>query len=179
MKIDECFYLGYIAKAIGTKGELAFKLDVDSPSSYTQMSSIWVQIHAKDDELVPFFPEQAQLINNGNLRIKLEGVNFQEDAKNLVGKSLFLPLTELPELKGNQFYFHEITGFEVEDIRKGKIGVVDKVLEYSTSNLLSIKYEDKEILIPISDDTIVELDRSKKLLKVEATEGLIDLYLEG
>lgn len=179
MKVDECFYLGYIAKAIGTKGELAFKLDVDSPFSYTQMPTIWVQLHPKDDELVPFFPEQIQLINNGNLRTKLEGVKLQEDAKNLVGKSLFLPLSELPELKGNQFYFHEIIGFEVEDIHKGKIGVVDKVLEYSTSNLLSISFEDKEILIPISDDTIVELDRTNKLLQVEATEGLIDLYLEG
>lgn len=179
MKIENCFYLGYVSKSIGNKGELAFKLDVDSPSSYEGMDAVFLQIQPKDIQLVPFFMEAAKLQNNNLLRCKLEGVDSQADAKSLIGKSLYLPIEALPKLEGNQFYFHEIIGFEVIDQEKGKLGKVDKVLEFSTSNLLSIPHGNTEILIPINDESIIEVDRDQKTLKVKTTEGLIDLYLES
>lgn len=179
MKVDDCFYLGYISKAIGNKGELAFKLDVDSPSSYEGLDAVFIQMQKQDKQLVPFFIEESKIQNNQLLRCKIEGVDNQADAKSLIGKSLFLPIEALPKLEGNQFYFHEIIGFEVIDQERGSIGKVDKVLEFSTSNLLSIPHANTEILIPINDETIVEVNRDQKTLKVKTTEGLIDLYLES
>lgn len=178
MKIGDSFNLGYIAKAIGKKGELAFKLEVDSPSSYTQLEMVWVQMHKEDSDLVPFFTEFSSLQNNGNLRIKLEGIDTQEDAKFMVGKTLYLPFKALPKLEGNQFYFHDIIGFVIKDQEKGNIGKVQKVLNFSTSNLFSILHPSgAEILIPITDDSILKVDRDKKQISVKAAEGLIDLYL--
>jgi 16S rRNA processing protein RimM len=179
MNIDNCFYLGVTQKIIGHKGELSFKLDVDSPSSYEGIPSVLIQIQEKDKTLVPFFIESATLQNNGNLRCKIEGIDDQAAAKSLVGKSLFLPLEVLPKLSGNKFYFHEVTGFAVFDQEKGELGIIDKVLEYPKSNLLSILKGDKEILIPITDETIVSVDRDNKLITTSAPEGLIDLYLEN
>ena len=92
MKVDDCFYLGYISKVIGTKGELALKLDVDSPSSYAQIDGLFLQIHPKDSQLVPYFTTRTQLQANSMLRFALEGINDQASAKNLVGKSVFLPI---------------------------------------------------------------------------------------
>ena len=179
MKIDDCFYLGYISKTIGTKGELAFKMDVDSPSSYEQIDGVFIQITPKDKQLVPYFLEKTQLQNNDLLRCKIEGIDNQSDAKNLVGKSLYLPIEVLPKLKEDQFYFHEIIGFKIIDSTKGELGKIEKVLEYSTSNLFSIPVGEKEILIPISDETISKVDKVNKTIYVNCPEGLIDLYLEG
>lgn len=179
MNIDNCFYLGFTQKIIGHQGELAFKLDVDSPSSYEGIPSVLIQIQKKDKTLVPFFLESATLQNNGNLRCKIEGIDDQAAAKSLVGKSLYLPLEVLPKLTGNKFYFHEVIGFNVIDQEKGNLGQIDKVLEYPKSNLLSILKEEKEILIPISDDTILTVDREKEEIQISAPEGLIDLYLEN
>ena len=178
MKVEDCFYLGYISKSIGTKGELAFKLDVDSPSSYLDLNSVMVQAFPTDTQLVPYFISQVSLQNNGSLRVRLEDINDQSAAKNLIGKSLFLPLTFLPKLKDQQFYFHEIINFSVFDAEKGELGVVEKVIEYSTSNLLAVNSGEKEILIPISDETIERVEKTDKKLFVRCPEGLIDLYLE-
>jgi len=177
MHIDQTFYLGYISKTIGNKGELAFKLDVDSPSSYASMDAVLLQIMPNDQSLVPYFVQNSKLQGSNILRVKLEGVEDPQMAKSLVGKSLFLPIDLLPPLSGNQFYFHEIIGFEVIDDEKGSLGKVEKVLEYPQSNLLSILQEEKEILIPINDDTIISLDRENSKIQVKAPEGLIDLYL--
>ena len=72
MNIEDCFYLGFTQKIIGHKGELAFKLDVDSPSSYEEIPSVLIQIQEKDKTLVPFFIASAILQKNGNLRCKIE-----------------------------------------------------------------------------------------------------------
>lgn len=179
MKIDDCFYLGYISKTIGTKGELAFKLDVDSPSSYHGLDAVFVQISPKDNRLVPYFLDKAKIQNNDLLRCKFEGVDDQGSAKSLVGKSLYLLEENLPPLKENQFYFHEVIGFKIIDKGKGELGLIEKILEYSTSNLFSIPVGDKEILIPISDETISKVDKVAKEIHVICPNGLIELYLEG
>ena len=179
MKVNDCFYLGYISKVIGTKGELALKLDVDSPSSYTEIDGMFLQIHPTDSQLVPYFTTKTQLLENGLLRFALDGVIDQSAAKSLVGKAVYLPMDLLPKLKEDQFYFHEIIGFEVSDLHKGLLGPVSKVLEYSTSNVLSVLVGEKEVLIPISDSTIKKVDKPNKKLEVDCPEGLIDIYLES
>jgi len=96
-----------------------------------------------------------------------------------VGTSLYLLEENLPPLKEDQFYFHDVIGFTVIDQERGELGLVGKVLEYSTSNLFSIPVGDKEILIPISDETITKVDKKAKEIHVVCPDGLIDLYLEG
>lgn len=178
MQIDDCFYLGYIQKSIGHKGELAFKLDVDSPSLYQNIDGVFLQKNPKDTILVPYFIEKA-ILQHQILRVKIENVNDQQLAKEFIGNSIYLPLTLLPPLSGNQFYFHEIIGYQTIDKDKGPLGPINKVLEYSTSNVFSITHETgKEVLVPISDLTIDKVDRANKTIYLNCPEGLIDLYLE-
>ena len=177
MKIDDCFYLGYISKTIGTKGELAFKLDVDSPSFYEGIQGVFLQINARDTQLVPYFLSHSILQNNNLLRCKFEGVDNHVSAKGLVGKAIYLLLDHLPQLEDHQFYFHEVIGFTLIDSKKGILGKVDKVVEYSTSNLFSVMVDDKEVLIPISDETIQKVDKPNQEITVKCPDGLIELYL--
>jgi len=179
MKIGDCFYLGYVQKTIGNKGELALKLDVDSPSSYLGLDAIGIQILKNDKSCIPYFLLSSELLNSGNLRVLLEGIEDANEAKSLIGKQLYLPLELLPSLVGNKFYFHEIIGFEVFDQQKGPIGKIKEVLEFSTSNLFAVEHSSgKEVLIPITDDSILEVDRDHQRIKVQTADGLIDLYLE-
>jgi 16S rRNA processing protein RimM len=42
-----------------------------------------------------------------------------------------------------------------------------------------VPYKFKEIMFPLNDDLIVEIDEENGTLKVDLPEGLIDLYLES
>ncbi len=177
MHIDDCFYLGYTQKTIGHKGELALKLDVDSPSSYANLDAFFVQNHKGDQVLVPYFVEHSQ-IQGQILRCKIEGIDQQKEAKAIIGKSIFLPISALPELSGNQFYFHEVIDYQIKDSAFGIVGTIETILEFSTTNLFSVKHQDKEILIPINDEIINRVDRENQCIEVSCPDGLIDLYLE-
>lgn len=178
MNIEECYYLGYTSKVHGKQGEIIIKLDVDSPSDYQNLESVLIQLNKKDNILIPFFLESAHVQNNGTLRIKIEDINTVDEAKQLVGKSTYLPLASLPKLTGNKFYYHEVIGFSVTDTNLGELGTIQKVLDYPTQAILEvINKDDKEILIPITDEVIIDVDRTKKNISVTTPEGLVDLYL--
>ena len=175
MRKEECFYLGKIAKKFSFKGEVLLFLDTDEPEIYENLESVFVELH--DDNLIPFFIENGQLHKNHFLRVRFEDVATEEDADELIGAAVYLPLSMLPKLEGNQFYYHEIKNFEVIDAKHGHIGTVNYVNDNGTQPLFVIQNNDKEVLIPIIDDFIVKIDRSNKQLHLNTPEGLVDIYL--
>src|SRR5690606_6218633 len=144
---------------IGNKGELAFKLDVDSPSLYGNIDAVFIRVHSNDQILVPYFIHKSSLQNNQLLRVEIEDVNDQESARELVGKELYLPLQALPPLEGNKFYFHEVIGFKVLDEKHGELGNIKEVLDFPAGALFEVVGDSKEFLIPINDDSILKVDR--------------------
>ncbi len=174
MKKEDCFYLGRVAKTHGLKGEVTIKLEADDPSAYLEMKYFLLEINKV---LTPFFVEKIAM-NGDKFFVGVQDVKTIEQAQNLVGKSVYLPMEMLPKLSGNQFYFHEIKGFTVVDTEKGVLGPVSEVLEYPTQAILQVMKEDKEILIPILDQVIRNVDRDKRMLTITAPDGLIDMYLQ-
>jgi len=83
----------------------------------------------------------------------------------------------LPKLTGDQFYFHEVKGFRVVDDQYGDIGVIDSIIEYPAQPLFQIMNGTTEILIPVIDQVIKEVDRDNKTIYISAPNGLIDLYM--
>ena len=174
MRKEDCFYLGKIVRKHSFRGEVVAKLDTDEPELYKNLESVFMLLH---DQLVPFFIEKSLLQKGNQLRLKFEDIGSEEDANGLMGASLYMPLEFLPKLTGNKFYFHEVIGFQIEDINFGIVGVVKSINDSSSQPIFEVDGAGKEILIPVIDEFIQKVDRDKKKILVEVPDGLIDLYL--
>ena len=174
MTKEECFYLGKIVSKFSFKGEVLIKLDTDEPESYLEMESVFVDY---DNNLVPFFIERSSLQKSNLLRVKLEDVESEEDADDLMKCELYLPLNLLPTLNEDQFYFHEVIGFTVEDVNYGNVGTLTGINDTTSQALFEIEKEGKQILIPMNDEFLDKVDKKNKTIFVKTPEGLIDLYL--
>ena len=174
MQKEDCFYLGKIVKKYSFKGELLVKLDTDDPGIYTKMESVFID---KNKSLIPFFIERSSLHKSTLLRVKFEDIDSEEDADKLLKSELYLPLEFLPQLTGNKFYYHEIVGFEAEDLSFGLVGIIKRVNDTTNQAILEIDRNGSEILIPLIDDFIKSVDREQKKIILEVPEGLIDIYL--
>ncbi|MEE2801256.1 MULTISPECIES: ribosome maturation factor RimM [Nonlabens] len=175
MRKKDCFYVGTIVNKFSFKGEILVKLDTDEPDLFLEMESVFVEV---GKNLIPFFIERSQLHKSALLRIKFEDVDDEPTADSLLQKDLYLPLTALPPLTGNKFYYHEIIGFTIVDSNYGEVGIVDGVNDTTSQALFEIKQGEKEILIPVHDEFILNVDRDNKQILVETPPGLIELYLE-
>jgi len=102
--------------------------------------------------LFPFFIDKCRLHKSKLLRIDFEEVKTENDADRIMGSELFLPLSFLPNLTGDKFYFHEVIGFKVIDNVHGDIGTIKSINDSTSQALFEIEKGDKELLIPINDD---------------------------
>lgn len=175
MHKKDCFYLGKVSKKFSFKGEVLVFLDTDEPELYQNLESVFVDLNKS---LVPFFIEKSSLHKDKFLRTTFEDFRSEEDADQIIGCDVYLPLTMLPELEGDQFYFHEIVGFDVEDVRLGNIGKIVRVNDSNAQPLFEILKGSIEILVPMIDAFIIKVDRENKTLVLDTPEGLVDLYLQ-
>lgn len=174
MQIDDCYYLGYVKKQHGLDGEVSLYLDADDPTRYKKLGSVLLEVKGL---LVPFFIDQIS-IKQGQVIVRFTNTKTLADAEMLVGCAIYLPLEMLPPLTGkNAFYYHEIEGYEVFDTEKGLIGQVATVYDNPRQAIISIMAGSKEILVPVDDKIILEVDKKERKLHIQAPEGLIDLYL--
>ncbi len=174
MLIKDCYLLGNVTKTRGYKGELVLFLDVTKPNEYALLESVFVELNGM---LTPFFIEQIKIQNNNRAHVFFEQINTEEEALKLKGKSLYLPLKFLPNLSGNEFYDHEVPGFEVVDAEHGVIGVVVQIIDLPSNPLLQIDKDGVEILVPLQKETVRQVDRALKQLHIQSPPGLIELYL--
>jgi 16S rRNA processing protein RimM len=175
MNKADCFHLGYVAKLHGFKGEVSLFLDVTNPEDYASLDNVFIDIN---NQLTPFFIESFKLKNHPFAAVKFEGVNSENDAKVILRKNLYLPAAILKQLEGNNFYDHEVVGFKVVDEQYGEVGVLESIIDLSVNPLIQVMNGNKEVLIPLLEDLVKNVDRVNKVLTINAPSGLIELYLD-
>jgi len=171
MTLEDCFYLGTIVAKYSFKGEVLLKTDTDTPENYTDLKSVFINT---DIGLVPFFIKKVQLHKSALLRIQFDEISNEQDAESILKKKAYLPLSSLPPLTGKRFYYHEVIGFEIFN-RGERIGILEGVNDQTAQHLFDIKGEEKNILIPIHDDFIKEVNRKQKRIVLTLPEGLLEL----
>jgi 16S rRNA processing protein RimM len=174
MTIEDCYEVGYIVKTHGLKGEVGIHLDVDNPADYADLDGLLIE---KNGELVPFFIEKIR-INVNKAIVKFEGINRIEDAEPLVKKTIYLSLDQLDELESDQFYYHEIIGYQIVDENLGPLGIIKTIYNQPHQDLISMLYKEKEVLIPVSHEHVLTANHDLKQLAVNLPEGLLEIYLD-
>lgn len=170
---NEFYYLGKVTKLYSYKGEMVFYFDVDDVNEYAGLDAVFIDVNG---DIIPFVIETINFGTGQNATVKLIDIDTESDAKRLINKSLYLPISTLPKLEGNKFYFHEVLGFEVWDTNEGFVGIIESVNDMAAQALFEIKDGFTEILLPVVDEFIKEVNRKDKKLIVEFPDGLLDIY---
>jgi 16S rRNA processing protein RimM len=173
MQLDDHFEIGYILKPHGLNGAVNIRMDADDPIKYKGMESVIVKI---GNNLVPFLISSLK-INGEKGILQLQDVNSKEDADELNSCPLLLPIEQLPKLSGNQFYYHDVIGYKIVDQGKEDLGIIEHIFTEGNQDLISMKYKEKEVLIPITNEIVIRADHSKKVVYVKLPEGILEIYL--
>ncbi|MCL7989352.1 ribosome maturation factor RimM [Sphingobacterium sp. lm-10] len=174
MNITESFYIGYISKTRGLKGELQFFFEFEDYRDL-EFDVIFVEIEKK---LVPFFVDQIKVQNNSTAYVNLEDVDHIDKAQALVRKKVYLPNDKMPVRDPEDFRYSDLVGYEVSDRVEGKLGIVTAVQELPQQHVATVDMEGKELMFPLTEQLIINVGKDDKLLEVDLPEGLVALYRE-
>ena len=175
MQKEETFYIGYVTKTKGLKGEVQVFFEFDD---YEQLKPeiIFADMNGK---LVPYFVDSYKLQKNSTGYFYFDDLDHIDKAQLLVKKKLYLPLAEKPERDENEFFYTDLKGFMAIDETLGELGEITDVHEYPQQFVATVLYKEKEVLFPLNEDFIIEIDEDEKLLTLDLPEGLLDVYLDA
>lgn len=175
MNQDQCFLLGKITKPFSFKGEVVLWMDVDDSADYLDVKTLWIP---QQGMLVPYSVESLKP-NKDRFVVRLADINTEEQAKNLAGKDVWLPLSEMAPLPEGKFYFHEVQGWTAVDRATGKdVGVVVHVVDQGAYPMLEVDFgEGVTGYVPLPEHVKVEANREAQTLVLDLPEGLLDVYL--
>ncbi|WP_046244580.1 ribosome maturation factor RimM [Hymenobacter terrenus] len=178
MLLDETYQLGYIIKTHGLRGHVVAHFDVDDVSAYAKLKTVFLTLTGAPTKLVEHQVEKVQPQAGARVLLKLRGIERIEEAEPLRGAQLHLPLAQLPELEDDQFYFHDVIGFTVVDENLGELGTVENFYELPQQDMLAMRYQGQEVLIPVVDELVSHANKETQQIYVNLPDGLLDVYLK-
>lgn len=173
MEIEDSFYIGYISKTRGLKGELQLFFEFEDYKEL-ELDVIFLEI---DKRLVPFFIHSYKVQTNKTAFLFLEDVDHIDKAQPLVRKNVYLPNDKMPVRASDDFRITDLKGFTAHDVNYGELGEITEIHEYPQQHVAVVPYRGNEVMFPLNEDLIVAIDRDTKVIEVELPEGLLDVYL--
>ena len=168
---DNIFPIGQLQKPHGINGEISFSFTTDV-FDREDVSFFVLEI---DGIFVPFFIDEYRFKTNETALIKFDGINSESQARDLAGLTVYLPKTLLEKVEDNEIELDYFVGFELIDKQAGLIGEIAEVDQTTENALFVVLRDDEELLIPVGDDYIREIDHENKKICVELPEGLLEL----
>jgi len=170
--INKLTDIGFISKAHGFGGEVLCVLE-EGIELTGDTRFLFVTMEGKP---VPFSIEYFKARNDAFL-VKFEDVNDETTAKKITGFRLSTE-QELVAASSDRLAWDDLVGYALQDKNFGPMGPLLSVEEYPEQLVGRCKIREKEVLFPLNDDFVEEIDDDQKRILLNLPEGLLDIYLE-
>lgn len=173
MKEGDFIYLGKIIKNHGFKGDWVVYFEFPDLTIYKDLNSLFIEIEGSK---VPFLVENFRSLPKKNkFLIKFEQSHTLDQGFDLKDLELFFPVKLLSSKDKQNFRYHYLLGFSVKEIQKGDLGEIKSIDMKAFQPLILVDYKEKELLIPLVDVFIKEINKKQNYILMDLPEGLLDL----
>jgi 16S rRNA processing protein RimM len=170
---EELEYIGFVRKIGGFHGQIMLAIENGADEDYEAVKFFFLELEGLP---VPFAVEEITL-KRQDFIVKFEDVNDTDAAKKLLNKKIFVEKHHVAETE-DESSWSDVVGYVAMDSAIGSLGVIQGVEEYPQQWLARCIVKGKEVLFPLNEDTVTEIDDEQKTVYLELPEGLINLYLE-
>ncbi len=166
---------GFIRKAHGVKGEL--KADFLFPPFLKEILNFSTLYLGNNANPLPYFLKNLQDTGKGDFIVQFDNCNTRNDADELIGKNIFVPLEKLDDLFDTSEIteYNKLIGFTVLNTEGETLGEIADIFELPQHWLAQIFIDNKEALLPLNENTIIKLSKKNKTVTLELPEGILDL----
>lgn len=171
---EKLYNVGVVANTHGIKGELKIFPKTDFPELRFQKGSQLVLIDPTGAARIDVEVETARLHKNVYI-VKFKLWNDINQVEKYKGWSVKVAEDQLAELDEDEYYYHEIIGCTVVTQEGAELGKVTDILTPGANHVWVVTPpKGKQILIPVIDDVIVDVNVKEKVITIEPLEGLIE-----
>jgi len=172
--MDNLLPIGRFSKAHGLDGQIMVKVEERYLEDLLAAEAVFAETQ---DGSLPYFI--IDILAGKDIVLILEDIDDREAAAALAGKTLLVRESDLlpagERLIPVEQQYQKYVGFQLQDQTKGAVGEISAILDYPQQVMAVVPAADKEHLIPLHDELIIEIRSQDKLILVDLPEGLLDL----
>lgn len=169
--------IGRTGKAHGIAGEMKLHIEERFLEDFLKNERIFIDIKGTK---IPYFV--ANVRGKGDMILQLEEVENRDVALQLQSREVFLREKDLLLEEEREFEvaeeetleYEHLTGFLIVDQTLGEIGAITEVLEMPQQEMAFLNYKNREVLVPLNAQLIVEIDAKNKKVMMDLPEGLLE-----
>ena len=161
--------LGEILKPHGINGELKILFYNEESKSLQKNQKVFLESPQKN--IIEYKIERIFYSFKKN-RIKFFDINTIDEADDLRGCIVNVDRYDLPKIKNSEYYLIDLVGYSLIDNSNTNHGKVIEVLTLPANNVLNVSKDNKEYLIPLIDDVVLEIDQNQEVIIIDPIEGL-------
>lgn len=170
--MEDYLRVGVISSTHGIKGEVKVFPTTDDVKRFKKLRRVFLTYKNDFLELeiasVKFFKQFVILSFKG-----YEDINKIEKYK---GCDLLISREDAVPLANNEYFICDLVGCKVVTDENTELGTLTDVLCTGANDVYIVKTEDdKEILLPVIDECILDVDIENRLVKAHVMKGLLDL----
>lgn len=167
--------IGKFNKTHGIMGEISAILDIDAEN----ISDLQAIIVEEDGIFVPYFITAFRHKSKESILLTIDGINSENDAKHLVGKTIYALKTDIVESDeyDDEESAYNFIGYNViNSDDNSTLGTITDI-DDSTDNYLFIVEDGNhnQILIPIADEFITDVNHTLQTISMSLPEGLLNI----
>ncbi|WP_276132088.1 ribosome maturation factor RimM [Polluticoccus soli] len=166
--------IGKIVATHGLQGAIILKHIAGSGNWLKKDDVLFIEL--RKESYIPHFVLQAKTANDEEYIVNVEDVDTVEAAKKLIGKQVYVKEDILAEAVTDSPLLW--IGFNLVDVNKGTIGQIEDVVQAGPQWLAKLTIEGKEVLVPLVEQMLVDVNMRNKYIRIDLPEGLIDVYLQ-
>lgn len=170
--ISEYFLLGKTLKSHGTAGRLRIMIEDQYKAYLRKDAFVFFDLNGSK---VPFRISETE--EGAHFVLALEDISDKKDSDFLSGRELWVPLESVKSRhqRSPRNIKNKWSEYRIEDELTKTIYTILRVEEFPQQLMAVIMINEKESLIPLSDQLITNIDKENKLIKMNIPEGLLDL----
>ncbi len=163
--------LGRVGKAHGLKGEVKIICFSEQPENVAAYKRFYLM--NRRGVLSKGLAVLKSRIQGKGVVVQLDSIVSREQADELLGTSILIAKSELPEITDNSFYYYQFQGKRVVSKKGLDIGLVKQIFNNGAQDILVVQAAHDEILIPVTKTIVV--DETEEELIVDLPPGLLEL----
>ena len=172
---DELIAIGHYNKPHGVAGELSATVDVD----LEVLRGLSCLVSDIDGIFVPFFVNAIRPKSVDTMLLTIDGIENEKEAARLVNRDIYALKRDYQQesidADADGYPLDFFIGFELRDSDGSRVGEITDVDEQTENAIFVVDRDGSEIMVPATDDLIVEFDVDNKLMVMDLPEGLLDL----
>lgn len=167
--------IGKIVATHGLSGSLILTHVVGNSNWLKKGNALHVEM--QKGSFIPYFISGIKATNAEEYLINIEDIDKLEAAKKLVTKHVYVDESLLSDYARQSPLLW--IGFNLIDKNYGEIGKIEDVMQTGNQWLAKLTYKNTEVLIPLIEQTINELNIKTKTIKTTIPDGLLEVYLDA